>query len=202
MSESIAERNGLTAYVEQEEYLENPREEWDHAGHMICWHRRYDLGDKKLTREFPTPEDFQEWWEQNGKGGLCFGLSLLDHSGLHMYMGHGAHWSDAQGWDSGPIGYIYITRAEIQKEWGKSKGNTARARKCLEAEVTEYDQYLTGDVWYVCIKDKEGEVVDSCGMFYGYDYACQEAKSMLATCSDSKRDKDGQQRFEAQESYR
>jgi len=24
----------------------NPRTDWDNFGHMVCWHRRYNLGDE------------------------------------------------------------------------------------------------------------------------------------------------------------
>ena len=33
----------------------NPREDYDNFGHMTCWHRRYNLGDK---HDFETPDEF------------------------------------------------------------------------------------------------------------------------------------------------
>ncbi len=33
----------------------NPREDYDNFGHMMCWHRRYNLGDEN---RFETPNDF------------------------------------------------------------------------------------------------------------------------------------------------
>lgn len=41
----------------------NPRKEWDNVGTMVCWHRRYDLGDKDAPN---TPEAF---WNE-----LLYGL--------------------------------------------------------------------------------------------------------------------------------
>ena len=39
--------NGLcTLKIIQDEDAFNPRHEYDHIGHMVCFHRRYDLGDK------------------------------------------------------------------------------------------------------------------------------------------------------------
>lgn len=33
----------------------NPREDYDNFGHMMCWHRRYNLGDEN---RFADPNDF------------------------------------------------------------------------------------------------------------------------------------------------
>ena len=108
-------------------------------------------------------------------------LSLLDHSGLHIWVGEGPHWSDSAGWDSGQVGWIYIDRAKAIEEFGgKSKRFTKKVRKqaedCLRAEVEEYDQYLRGDVYGYQIENSDGDDVDSCWGFYGLDYARQEAK--------------------------
>lgn len=34
----------------------NPRQEWDHMGHMVCAHDRYVLGDEQLSPPVGTPE--------------------------------------------------------------------------------------------------------------------------------------------------
>ena len=44
-----------TLIIEQEDDPPNPRVEWDTFGKMICWHRRYSLGDE---HDFDSPEDF------------------------------------------------------------------------------------------------------------------------------------------------
>lgn len=82
------------------------------------------------------------------------------------------------GCDSGQVGWIYIDRETGQREWGRFWRK--KAEKYLIAEVEEYDQYLRGDVWGYTITDKDGNEVDGCWGFYGYDYAVQEAKG----CAD------------------
>jgi len=51
----------LLLSVLREEYPASPRE-WDNFGKMVCWHRRYDLGDKHETRgdkeKFSDPQEF------------------------------------------------------------------------------------------------------------------------------------------------
>lgn len=44
-----------TLFVEQDDFPINPRKDWEPFGKMVCWHRRYSLGDK---HEYGDPEDF------------------------------------------------------------------------------------------------------------------------------------------------
>ena len=188
MSDETFQVGDFTVHIEQDDSPENPRE-WDHMGHMICWHGRYILGDmdRRKPRQgqpyFPTPQDFLEWVKK-AKGTpdepvVLLALGLLDHSGLHMYVGSGPHWTDPDGWDSGQVGWIYATRAEVMKEFNVKrvgKQTIAKATKYLEQEVAAYDRYLTGDIWMYWIEDEDGENVDSCCGFDGYDYWIEQAK--------------------------
>jgi hypothetical protein len=102
-------------------------------------------------------------------------LFLYDHSGITMNTtGFNCRW------DSGQVGFIFISKAKALKEFG-GKIITKKLRERLETylknEVETYDQYLTGDVWGVQVFE-DGEEVDSCWGFYGYDYAESEAKAM------------------------
>lgn len=46
-------------------------------------------------------------------------------------------------------------------------------------KIEEYDSYLRGDVYEYIIEDPNGEIVESCCGFYGYDYAEKEMKQAL-----------------------
>ena len=109
-------------------------------------------------------------------------LRLYDHSGISMYVGSQPSPFDPGGWDSGQVGWIYVTRDKAIEEWaGKGKRLTRRARelavKCLEGEVETYNQYLTGDVYGYVIEDETGEEVEdgSCWGFFGEEYCKQAA---------------------------
>jgi hypothetical protein len=154
----------------------NPRGGFDNAGKMVCWHRRYELGDK---HNFSSNQDFQDWWEDNGKGGVILPLALMDHSGLSMWVGSGPSVFDPGGWDSGQVGWIYATKETIESEWGKDKKAREQAKKYLEGEVEVYNCYLTGDVYGYVLEGPEGEI-DSCWGFYGHKDAEEEAKRVLA----------------------
>ena len=57
----------------------NPREEFDHLGTMICFHRRYTLGDKHNM----SLEEAQEFF-YGSKDVIGLPLFLYDHSGITM----------------------------------------------------------------------------------------------------------------------
>lgn len=159
---------GLTVKIYSDDDRESPRE-WDNAGTMVCFHRRYTLGDK---HSFADPDAFMEWWKENGKGGVILPLYLYDHSGLSMSTG-----AFSCPWDSGQVGYIYATRETIVKEWG-ARRRRKKVEDYLRGEVETYDQYLTGDVYGYAVESPDGDTLDSCWGFYGMEHVKEEAESM------------------------
>jgi hypothetical protein len=63
------------------------------------------------------------------------------------------------------VGYIYVTKEEVEREWG---GDAIKAAKYLRQEVEIYNSYLAGDVWGYITADGD-EVIDSCWGFYPDD---------------------------------
>lgn len=155
--------------VSRIDYPNNPREEWDNLGKMICWHSRYSLGDKH-------DYDFRGWnsWKEQEKYfrknyAVVLPLYLYDHSGITI--------STAPfhcPWDSGQVGWIVASKEDILKWYHKkklSKKLLDDAVASLHEEVDTYDLYIRGEVYGFIIEDEEGEVVDSCFGFYGSDHA-------------------------------
>ena len=167
--------HNCTIEIAQDDLDMNPRKEYDHLGTMVCWHDRYDLGDEQRSRW--DSEDIQEEIDALiSEGAEVLPLYLYDHSGLTMNTS-----GFSCGWDSGTVGFIYMTKSVMIENWGK-KICTAKvresARKCLVAEVTEYDQYLTGDIWYFDVTHNESGESESIGGIFGHEYAEQEAEFM------------------------
>jgi hypothetical protein len=50
----------------------------------------------------------------------------------------------------------------------------------MRSEVDTYNQYITGEVYYYAITDADGEIVESCGGYYGREYAEQDGAEALA----------------------
>lgn len=162
----------LTLRIIRDEHPLNPREEYDHLGTMVCWHSRYDMGDK---HEFSNPIEFNHW--SAGKRPIMLPIYMYDHSGITI----NTTGFDCP-WDSGQIGWIYVTMDDVRKEWhGEPITDEiiAKVADILRCEVREYDQYLTGDVWGYVIEDEDGNHVDSCCGFYGHDYCQTEGENQL-----------------------
>ena len=157
--------------VVQDSCYDSPRE-WDNLGKMICFHKRYDLGDSHNY----NVDDYNSWEElskaiikEESKGSIILPLYLYDHSGISISTG-----AFSCRWDSGQVGFIVADRKKVLQEFG-SKILTKKLKdqviKILENEVQTYSQYLEGDVYGFIIEDEEGEQLDSCFGFYGNDFA-------------------------------
>lgn len=189
--EQEIEYKGYKIKIIADEDPQNPRTDWDPAGTMVCWHSRYNLGDcerwkgsdgkwksKQLSSNYPDgpkqllyelagvdsdslEEDmkFDELYSLiEEKGTIIKTLYLYDHSGLTISTG-----SFSCRWDSGPVGYIYMTKETQEKEgW-----TPEQADKYLEGEVKTYDDYLTGNVYGYQIENPDGDETDSCWGYFG-----------------------------------
>ena len=164
--------------------VENPRKGGGEFGHMLCWHRRYALGDDKgefRSQELGT-DLFLQWYNKHLRDVVLLPLFLYDHSGLTMRT-NDFRDIDPQGWDSGQVGWIYASRADIREWFGKKKVTKkllARALEVLEDAVKVYDEYLRGEVYYYVVENERGEIVDSQGGIWGLNEAKELAKEAAA----------------------
>jgi hypothetical protein len=171
----------FTIRIIADQDAQDPRAEWDHTAHMICFHRDYNLGDKHNMSTDELSEIIRR------KDVVALPLYLYDHSGITMSTGRFP--MDSGGWDASLVGAIYMTRSEILKEFGKPGARllTAKLRaaaiKRMESEVDEYDDYLTGNVYgfTVAPTDDEDNIIDSCWGFFGdYNkYVLDEARTQV-----------------------
>jgi hypothetical protein len=191
-AEEVIDNVMHTLCIFQDTVVTNPREEFDNLGTMICWHRRYNLGDKHNYDSCPDfwealgkevgLEDIQDGFGVTDQQGeiieskvVMLPLYLYDHSGITIRT-----TPFSCSWDSGQVGFIYVTYDRIKKEFGEVNEETKEmARKALLAEVEMYDFHLLGEVYgYKITKAKvchtcghiEQEEVDSCWGFYGLDW--------------------------------
>jgi len=119
MFEEIQYR-ACTIELHQDENPESPRE-WDNFGTMVCFHRRYVLGDKHNF----SVEEIKEIVQR--KDVLALPLFLYDHSGLTMNT-----TGFSCPWDSGQVGYIFVEYSKIKGEFSKkrvSKSLVEKARR-------------------------------------------------------------------------
>jgi hypothetical protein len=180
----MATEKNITIEVVQDSDPESPRK-WDNLGVMVCAHPRYSLGDEdglskvvSFIRENVSDASLENiGFDESdlpsvekalllsGKA-VVLPLHLYDHSGITISTS-----PFSCSWDSGQVGFIYVPKEVVLKEFGwkqMSAKRTLKIAKTLNSEVVVYDQYLTGDVWGFRIK-AEGEESDSCWGFYGSD---------------------------------
>lgn len=171
--------------LEQDTDPNNPRTDWDNLGTMVCFHKRYNLGDKHDYREgdYNGWSELRDALEEEHDPAVLLPLFLMDHSGISMSCSDGQFRAcDSAGWDWGQVGYIFVSKEKVLEEWSRKRMSpnlTATVLEALKCEVTTYDQYLTGDVWGYIIEDDDGEEVDSCWGFFGSDYAKESAKEAM-----------------------
>jgi len=170
MSETIGKigdplYKGYTITIEHDIDARSPRDEYDHASKMVCWHNRYQLGDAH-TWGVDSFHAFKEAHPEH----LYLPIYLYEHSGVTISTS-----SFRDPWDSGQVGWVYMEATTLDTEFG---GDRTRAEGYLKSEVEEYDTYLRGEVYGYTVQ-KDGEELESCWGFYGYEYCLEEAKSTV-----------------------
>ena len=182
MNDYIVQSETIGKYlieIIQDENPDSPRN-WDNLGTMVCFHSRYDLGDKHDYNH----QDYEGWEEmrkaitRNENVAVILPLYLYDHSGITM---------NTSGftckWDSGQVGFIFVSKEAVRKEFNVKRITRTiqdKVSKLLIGEVETYDQYLIGDVYGYRITDTEtDEEKDSCWGFYGQEYCMEEAKGIV-----------------------
>lgn len=163
--------------VVQDEYPENPRTSWDNLGKMICFHKRYDLGDKHdyKSGDYNSWDEVEKSITRNEDVCVILPLYLYDHSGITMKT---SSFNDR--WDSGQVGFIYVSKKDVRKEYNVkriTKEIRDKVTKILEGEVDTYDKYISGEVFGFKVLDEDGEVIDSCWGYYDEDECMNEGLS-------------------------
>jgi hypothetical protein len=167
---TIELENGYVVKVKHDSNADSPRD-WDNMGTMVCFHNRYTLGDdKKHWGDFngSTPNDLAEFLKSENV--LSLPLYLYDHSGITM----ATKPFDCR-FDSGQVGYIFTTMENALIESPMLTDETQEAYKTrilgqLEAEVNTYDTFIRGNVFGYNLEDAEGNDIDSCWGFFGYNH--------------------------------
>ena len=157
----------------------NPIQDWDMLGSFACFHRDYDLSSREvqtdMNREnpeyiFSEPEDLTAFINSKDCA-IALPLYLYDHSGITIHAGDRPYPYNCQ-WDSSHIGFVFVSRGKLLKEYDNKKITKAileKAKRVLLQEVKTFDQYLRGDVYGYMI-EKDGEETGGCWGYYGYDF--------------------------------
>lgn len=128
-------------FIQGSKTVPEPLEGWSYDGYQPTLCKELASGSLVYLEDF-IPKSFKEAIEKWIRANLCIlPLYLFDHSGITMNTS-----GFSCGWDSGQVGYIYVTKETWLKEHDRDFVQE-EAVKYLKAEVETYDQYLTGDVY-------------------------------------------------------
>jgi hypothetical protein len=146
--------------VTTEEYPLNPRD-WDDLTTMVCFHRRYTLGDKHgLSADISSSWQFiHDYLVKEKETAVIYPLYLYDHSGISMKMGSPFTEAEAHhaSWDSGQVGFIYIDKVAAEK---LELDSDELHGICLDA-VKHYSAYIEGAVYEWIYQEEKSSC--SCG---------------------------------------
>lgn len=147
-------------------FPDNPRTSWDNLGVINCFHKRYKLGE---AHNFSEPQELIDWIEANQDKIYYLPLYMYEHGNITI-----SATPFQCRFDSGQIGFIYIT-----KELAEAEG-IKKPYDLLAHEIKVYDHYLRGETYGAMILDQSGEVIES---QFGYlgdtDEVINEAKRMI-----------------------
>ena len=164
----------------QDHDAESPRE-WDNLGTIAYKLSGYTLGEERIGDPIEwlegmldlapkyeyTNERLSELEDKFYERFIALPLYLYDHSGISISTSpFGCRW------DSGKVGYIYVTKEKVREEYGWKRITKEREEDILtylDGGIKTLDQYLQGDVYRFTLED-DGEEIDSCGGFYGDDW--------------------------------
>lgn len=136
----------------------SPRHDCDNVTMMACWHRRLKLGDN-ITETFEEVEKIIKSSEC-----LTFKkLYMYNHGGIVLATNSlGCHF------DSGQVGYIYITK-EMLDNAGITKRDAKSLDEIIDSEIEIYNSYLQGEVYGYNTKFDDGDEELSCWGYIGSD---------------------------------
>jgi hypothetical protein len=167
--------------IEQSEYIDESPRDWCTVGTMALFHSRYNLPNESIVKnsyDYNSWEDMEEFIMQRHdvEYSCILPVYMYDHGGVTINT-----TGFSCGWDSGKIGFIFIDNDTLKDE-GLTEEQGVEA---IRREVSEYDQYLRGDVYDILIY-KGDELIESHCNYYGYDYAEAVAKDEIEALSSNK----------------
>lgn len=153
--------------IKQDESPESPRS-WENLGTCLFFHKRYNFGDKNTlginSNNYSNFEAMKNVLIKKHGAKVILPVYMYDHSGQTI-----ATTPFSCPWDSGQLGFIFVTRDTLLKEYGGKRVTPKiieTAERVLKNEIETLDQYVKGEVYGFKTKI-DGEDGDSCWGFYG-----------------------------------
>jgi len=162
--------DGFDLVISYDEIDWNPREHYDNLGTMVIFHSRYSLGDIHNY----SVDDVRDIAES--KDYIALPIYMYEHSGITISVN-----PFSCPWDSGQVGYIFVSNEKVKKDFGWSRITSKRLLKIKEYltnEVKELDAFITGQVYRFDVY-RDGELLDGLGPFTDSNDAILAGKDVI-----------------------
>lgn len=154
------EKDNLCLTIYYDGYADNPRN-WDNLGTMVFFSDKI-IGDE---HHFNNPDEFVKFLKKEKP--IYLPVFAYIHGGISL---NTIGFDDP--WDSGQVGWIYVDREKVRKEYGVKKITKQvkdRVLRALKAEIEVYQEYMNGNVFGFML-EKDGKLIDKCFGFYGCNF--------------------------------
>lgn len=116
---------------------------------------------------------------------FIFPVDAYIHSGVHLSLAGTRDYPDRR-WDVSTTGFVIVDKKEWNFNECRKRDFTLSAmtdgeiaRHYAEGLISTWNQYLSGEIYYMEVLDGEGDIVDSCGGYYGEESAVEDAKGNI-----------------------
>jgi hypothetical protein len=160
--------------IDKDMNCESPRTNVN-LGTMVCFHRRYDLSDRKHGYTTEEIRYSEETGKLLGDEPMIFlPVYGYDHGGMSI-----STTPFSCPWDSGKMGIIYVKESKVKEEYKRKRITKALREKVLNnlrAEIEEMNKWLHNDTWCYQVYGTDGVLIESVGGFIGREYLDEHLK--------------------------
>ena len=166
--------HGNTIEIYYDHDAESPRMAQENLGTILYRGGRYILGDKKAS-------DIEMRLKAENPNFVTLPVYAYVHGGVALNT-----TGFSCPWDSGQSGIICVHRDRILQWFGRKKLTKKlreNVKEILKNEIEEFSKYINGEVYGYIVKNRNGQVLESCWGFYDLEDCLNEAKG--AACVNS-----------------
>ena len=189
--------NGNKAQAEliYDQHADNPRE-CDNLGTILIAPRLSHWianRDSAVDTSIPFGNSPYEHWDnirreqlKKSEIAIAYPITKYEHSEISLQLGH------KSGWDYCVIGFIYVTKETLRKEYGVkriTKSIIERTKNCIQSELDMLTAWLNSDCYGWQIKEyaltddgldwEEVDTLDNCWGYFDKEQALTDMQNML-----------------------
>ena len=112
---------------------------------------------------------------------VAFPILSHEHSDIRYYLGTSIDY-----WEGSIAGFAFIDKSKVYEEFGVKKITSQiveKVKSIVERQLKAYTDCVNGYVYGFTLYNKDGEEIDSCGGFFGYEKDEDMLKDMLQYAS-------------------